>query len=303
MAPQAISIHEALRRLRANPAFDAGSAYVRTKLYCEAITLAGLKIPYWGAIREEIGKGSATDINRGIRDFRTEHAARLAALPTVPPDVPESLAQPLLALWGLALAKATETFEEERRNWLSDVERAEATAASAALAREDIQTALDDAHRDVAQLRDALATSDQQLAKAQALAGDLQQQLAAKDAELRGALDAARTERDAAATERNTILAREDEARRSYLLQIDKARSDGAARVADVERRREQVERQRDQLQERVDALLEDNRTIGAQREALARELTTIKRQHLQDHQPSPSGVRSRLQARKSRRR
>lgn len=301
MAPQAISIHEALQRLRANPAFDAGSAYVRTKLYCEAITLAGMKIPYWGAIREEIGKGSATDINRGIRDFRAEHAAMLATRPTVPPDVPESLAEPLLALWQVALAEATEIFDEERRSWLADIERAEATTQAATQARDDLQATLDLANHAVAQGRDALAASREQLTKAQSLAGDLQQQLAQQDTALRRAAEDSRAEREAASQERAAILAREDEARRSFLLQIDKTRSDAAARLAEAESRRGKLQIELEQARARTDALQEENRALAAQRDDLRRQLAALARQSAGPK--APPNVRDRLQARKARRR
>lgn len=301
MAPQVISIHEALQRLHANPAFDAGSAYVRTKLYCEAITLAGLKIPYWGAIREEIGKGSATDINRGIRDFRSEHAAKLATRPTVPPDVPESLAEPLLALWRVALAEAAATFDEERRSWLADIEQAEAAAQAATQARDDLQAALDIANHAVAQGREALGDARGQLTKAQSLAGDLQQQLAQQETALRRAADESRAEREAANQERAGILAREDEARRSFLLQIDKARSDAAARIAEVENQREKLQLDLQQARARTDTLLEDNRALAAQRDDLSRQLAVLAKQSA-----GPKAVptaRDRLQARKARRR
>lgn len=303
MATQLISIHEALERLRANPAFDAGSAYTRTKLYCESVTMAGQKIPYWGAIREAIGKGSATDINRGIRDFRAEHAAKLTALPSVPPDVPEELVQPLVALWDLALQAASGTFDEERKRWLDDIQDAEATAEASAEASRAIQAELAAARHELERTRESLAATTHGLDQAQLLANGLQLQLEARGAELVRATADARAEREAFNRERNEILAREDETRRSLLLQLDKARADAAGRIHTLERdlvkARDASAEQSQRLQEKD----EDLRRLTAERDNLVLRLAEQARQQLRPEPAPRPGPRERLLERRPRRR
>lgn len=122
--------------LEANPLYEKGSAYVRTKLCCEVMTKMGLVIPSWMVLRGYIEKGSSNDISRGVKDFRAEHASLLNRMAGLPEGVPESLGQPMQALWQAALAEATSVFEQQRE--VLEAERNESErAAGIALAERD----------------------------------------------------------------------------------------------------------------------------------------------------------------------
>ena len=93
---------EQLRALCAQHAqYEAGSAYTRTKVLCEVLTKLGEPIPSWMVLREHIGKGSSGDINRGVKDFRSEHAELLQRMDGLPEGIPGRLAQPMRLLWQL----------------------------------------------------------------------------------------------------------------------------------------------------------------------------------------------------------
>lgn len=102
----------------AQPEYLGGTAYTRTKIFCEHLMNAGLGIPGWMTIREIIGKGSSSDISRGVKDFRAEHAERLrrrsvdADLPGMPPQLADGFAK----VWDLAMQYArAELADREQR--------------------------------------------------------------------------------------------------------------------------------------------------------------------------------------------
>ena len=99
---------EQIRALCAQHAqYEAGSAYTRTKILCDVLTKLGMPIPSWMVLREHIGKGSSGDINRGVKDFRSEHAELLQRMDGLPEGIPGRLAQPMRLLWQTALDEAT----------------------------------------------------------------------------------------------------------------------------------------------------------------------------------------------------
>lgn len=131
--------------IEADPAYEAGSAYERTKLACHALTKLGAPIPSWIVLRDLIGKGSATDISRGVKAYRAEHAELLQRMDGLPEGIPDALAEPMKGLWQAALTEATALFAQERQELLAARDTADATAlehqrerelANAALAQE-----------------------------------------------------------------------------------------------------------------------------------------------------------------------
>lgn len=111
--------------LASYPEYEKGSAYVRAKLCCEVLTKLGHPIPSWILIRGHIGKGSAGDISRGVKDYRMEHASLLQRMDGLPEGIPDQLAQPMQALWQAALNTANALFEKQRDAFEAEMRQSE----------------------------------------------------------------------------------------------------------------------------------------------------------------------------------
>lgn len=133
--------------LAAHPGWESLSAFEMTKICCFEMTKLGLDVPGWIEIREIIGKGSSTDINRGKKAFKEEHGHLLRKYAGGLKGVPEVLAPHVLGLWQAAIEEVRKEFDLERSEWTRRIEQAEARAQHADDEREQAQTQ--------AQLRDA----------------------------------------------------------------------------------------------------------------------------------------------------
>lgn len=121
--------HELVRaECEAQTGFVDSTAYNRTKICCRILTQHGEAIPSWMVVREIIGKGSSGDINRGIKDFRQDHAERLRQMDGVLPGVPEHLAPLVSAFWEAAVLAARNEFTSNALRWQEQIEQAEARA-------------------------------------------------------------------------------------------------------------------------------------------------------------------------------
>jgi phage shock protein A len=133
--------HAVIRsRCAANPNFEKGTAYDRTKICCEVLLEDAQAIPSWLVIREIILKGSAQDIRRGMETFRREHGARLRKMQGVTPGVPEGLAPHVRGLWEAAVAAAREEFDTNVQQWQQQLEHATAAAEQSGQALSEAQT-------------------------------------------------------------------------------------------------------------------------------------------------------------------
>lgn len=223
---------QALESLRQDPAFDLANAYERTKMYCALLTRHGRKIPYWGAIRDAIGKGSGTDINRGVRDFRVDHARALTAMPAVPPDVPAELAGPLRDIWAAAIAHAQAAFDAARLRLQEAVEQSENARFEAETRLSDAESKAREAEQNAAALQSALADAQAARADAMAMAAAAQDAASASAARLIAADQTFAAERAAFERKIAEMVERLDGLQRHALKQIDDARQDFTLRQA-----------------------------------------------------------------------
>src|SRR6202011_5873556 len=109
-------------------------------------------IPSWTAIREVIGKGSSTDISRGVRDFRREHAEVLKQMQGITPGVPEALAPHIRGLWEAAVGAVRSEFAANVTWWEQQIEQATAQA-------EEAMQKLSEANASLSTLREQVASS------------------------------------------------------------------------------------------------------------------------------------------------
>lgn len=128
--------------LIAHPRFESASAYERTKLCCEILTRQGLQIPSWMGVREHIGKGSANDISRGVKDFRAEHATLLQRMEGTPEGLPPALASAMQSVWQTAITEATALFEGQRAAMEARASAAEQIAQEAVNAQKALEADL-----------------------------------------------------------------------------------------------------------------------------------------------------------------
>lgn len=133
-----------------------GSAYERTKMCCQRLVKNGMNVPSWMGIREYIGKGSSTDISRGIKDFWAEHSALLQSMEALPAGIPSRLSAPIQALWKEALDEASAVFDQERSALKERTETAEKFAATAHHERESLSNELTLQHEKCSVLAAAL---------------------------------------------------------------------------------------------------------------------------------------------------
>ena len=128
-------MHDSLKQqCEQDPAYAQGSAFVRTRILCRVLTEAGQPIPGWMPIRDIIGKGSATDINKGIKAYREEHASLLRAMRGGNAVLPEGLASRVADLWRDAVDEASKLFAADVVLWQERI--ASATEAVRAMEAE-----------------------------------------------------------------------------------------------------------------------------------------------------------------------
>lgn len=242
-----MSNHDKVRaECEAQPGFDGGTAYTRTKVCCRILMQHGEAIPSWMVIRDIIGKGSSGDINRGIKDFRQEHAERLRRMDGALPGIPEHLAPLVSSLWEAAVAAARAEFDTKSQGWQVQIEQAEARADQAAQQLADAETLIERQRGQIEALDTKVATLEAQVRTEQAArqqAERLFEQHTAEMSAQRDKLEAALRENQ---TEMQKALERFDGERRYSMLQIDEARTKAANDVAAV---RSQAQREKSALE------------------------------------------------------
>ena len=161
--------------LASHPGWATMTAFERAKLCCAELTRRGERLPNWAVIRDVIGKGSATDINRAKEAFRREHADALRRLDRAVDGVPEELQAAFREIWALASRRArddaavemarAEAMVRDARALVNRAEDAARMAEARCAALEDERRALEArlaAEREKAAALDgALARADQ----------------------------------------------------------------------------------------------------------------------------------------------
>lgn len=215
------------------PEYLGGTAYTKTKIFCQHLMKAGLGIPGWMTIREVIGKGSSSDISRGVKDFRAEHAEHLgrrsvdADLPGMPPQ----LADGFVKVWDLAMQYARAELAEREQALTAAMDDAVLKIAQAETRAADAKSAaeLDKARADGLQAA---------LHQASAESVRLHEMIDAKNAEISAMRSAHGVEKNEMQAELLAIQKRYDELRNSAaetqrhaLLQIESARQEFRAQI------------------------------------------------------------------------
>ncbi len=222
---------------------------MRTKILCDVLTKLGESIPSWMVLREHIGKGSSNDINRGVKDFRGEHAELLQRMEGLPEGVPEKLAQPMQALWHAALAEATEAFEQQRQEFQTQRAEAERIVADALLERDNIAASLALTNEKLTSSQLALAQEKERVNAEHAARKQAEHMAEKHIADLTQQRDDMTRAVEANTAELRTLTARLEDERRRSLMQIEQARQQ-------VELARQQAYRESEQKMARLETQL-----------------------------------------------
>lgn len=210
------------------------SAYERTKRYCDVCVRMGEKVPSWTVIREIIGKGSASDINRAKADWRAEHAQAIAERERVG-ALPRGLTGPMEGLWREAVKAAEALFAEERADLEDAVAHARAEAetakAQASLAETRALEFEQDAH-EASIARDAVSAQLETERSARAQAERMAQ---AQVADLVAARDAVAAALERSQAETRDALTRLEGVEAHMLREIDRVRTESERRIAKAE--------------------------------------------------------------------
>ncbi|MFA7531716.1 MAG: DNA-binding protein [Castellaniella sp.] len=232
-----------------HPQYEAGSAYTRTKILCDVLTKLGEPIPSWMVLREHIGKGSSGDINRGVKDYRSEHAELLQRMDGLPEGIPGKLAQPMQLLWQAALDEATAAFDQQRQDFEAQQAEAERIVADALQERDTMGSNLAVATEKVAGLQ-ATVEQERERANTERAAREQAERMAEKHiADLTQQRDDMTKAVEANTAELRTLTARLEDERRRSLMQIEQARQQ-------VELARQQAYRESEQKMAKLETQL-----------------------------------------------
>lgn len=233
-----------------HPKYESGTAYERTKICCQVLTEKAEPIPSWIAIREVIGKGSSTDINRGVKAFRREHADVLKQMQGVTPGVPEALAPHIRGLWEAAVGAARSEFAANVTFWEQQLEQATAQA--------------DEAMQKLSEAKASLDSLQEQLATSQSRGVSLERQVETLQQAVRRSEDEQRT-----LTAQNEDLVRQKSALDATVAKFDTDLRQLQDQFAAAERDRALLQQETHSLRERLgraetqaDRLAQDNRNL-----------------------------------------
>lgn len=233
-----------------HPMYEPGTAYERTKICCQVLTEKAEPIPSWIAIRELIGKGSSTDINRGVKDFRREHAEVLKQMQGVTPGVPEVLAPYIRGLWEAAIGAARSEFAANVTWWEEQLEQATAQA--------------DEAMQKLSEAKASLDSLQEQLATSQSHGVSLERQVETLQQAVRRSEDEQRT-----FPAQNENLVRQKSVLDATVTKLDTDLRQLRDQLAAAERDRALLQQETHSLRERLgraetqaDRLAQDNRTM-----------------------------------------
>ncbi|MEA9392164.1 hypothetical protein SJI19_16695 [Acerihabitans sp. TG2] len=115
--------HKLIREFSNADAYSGMNALELSQKCCEQLALLGEPLPGWQEIREIIGKGSATDVNKGKHLYQERQGKLLSQLAEMP-GVTEDMVELMMQLRKLAFSVATKSFAEKVQNWESLVTEA-----------------------------------------------------------------------------------------------------------------------------------------------------------------------------------
>lgn len=265
--------------------FAEGTAYVRTKIYCRVLTELGERIPSWMVILECIEKGSSTDINRGVKDFRAEHAEQLRQMGSAIQGLPPQLAPLVRGFWEAAVVEARMLHAQDVAECRAQVQASEARAALADQATERAHAELAAVHGQIDVLRVQLAADAEVRAQ-------LQQQLDG-ERELRRYAEQMRDDNAAelakqrvrleetlaqSHTEMKQALDRFDGERKHALQQIEDARATAEREVRNI---RDHAIRAEAELRKKLEDATMNNSTLRSQCELHRSKITSLTQERI----------------------
>lgn len=283
-----MDIDQVRLRCLGHPDFAEGTAYTRTKICCRVLVMMGEPIPSWMIIRDCIEKGSATDINRGVKDFRAEHGEQLRQMGSAVEGLPPQLAPIVRGLWEAAVAEARKLHAEDVAQWQARVEAAEAHVGVASQAVERAHTEVEAARGQTDALRAQLAADaevrvqlQQQLDRERDLrryAEQMRDDNAAELAKQRSRLEETLAQSQA---EMKQALDRFDGERKHSLRQIEEARSNAEREVKDI---RDHAIRMEAELRKKLEDTTNNNTALRSQFDLHNAKIATLtqERQSLQ---------------------
>ena len=252
MTPELLQIRH---QCETNPAYRSGSAYGRTKIVCKAMSEAGISIPGWAALREVIERGSATDINKGIKDYRDDLSKLLRLFGGGALSMPPALARQVEGLWVEAVAAAREGLKDDVEQWLQQVEVAQAALQATVAERDAAKSVVMEGVAEIERLKGWLSTANTRSEaekEARVQLAILYEQQASELRVHRQRLEGMVRE---AAQEREAALKRLEGAQQHALMQIEEARSQAKRDLAAL-----QAQRQRDRSATEMDLARVRNR-------------------------------------------
>ncbi|TCZ21591.1 DNA-binding protein [Pantoea agglomerans] len=95
-----------------------------SQICCEMLAKHGLPLPGWQEIREIIGKGSATDVNKGKRLYQDQQGKLLSHLHEMP-GVSEDMVNMMMQLRTIAFKAAEQSFHEKVSQWQEQLAEAD----------------------------------------------------------------------------------------------------------------------------------------------------------------------------------
>lgn len=225
------------RRLTGSPDWQSLTAYDMTIRLCSELTVAGEKIPAWHTVREIIGKGSSSDINRAKDDFRKRHADELRKMGGFVEGVPEELGPHIRGFWIEAISYVRKENAAHQEACDVAVETANQRVAELAeLAEKDKQAALvlqaelEGLQRAQTILQQQLVTEQSTRAQAERLLEAAQVAQSEQRKELMGALERSQQELSDAITRLEGV-------ETHALRQVQEARDDAKKKVDVAESR------------------------------------------------------------------
>lgn len=222
MSPELLQIRQQCEQI---PAYRAGSAYERTKIACKAMSEAGISIPGWAALREIIERGSATDINKGLKDYREDLSKLLRLVGGGALSMPPALARQVEALWVEAVAAARDGLKADVTQWLQQVEEAQAALQAAVADRDAARSMVLERVADIERLKGELATANTRTEAEKEAREQLANLYEQQALELRDQQQRLEVMVREAAQEREAALRRLEGAQQHALMQIEEARS------------------------------------------------------------------------------
>jgi hypothetical protein len=217
------------------PGWDTKNAYEMTKLCCKELTLRGLQIDGWTNIREIIGKGSGTDITRGINAYLQEQAKMLYGMQGFIKEIPDEVAPHILGFWKCAIEHVGKDYAIKHQEWMEERETLQNTLSELYLERGRLQEVIVslEAKLEQSNLKNAELADD--FKQAQLKHALTEQQLDASNQELADQRNQLRDALEHAQKELNSALTRLEAAENHALLEVKRTKSDYEARISALE--------------------------------------------------------------------